>query len=388
MTDQSNFPPPLPPQPPHHMGPGAPAPETPRRGFARGFGGGFGFGLGLGAMLLVVTLLSILSMVLSLAALTPTASGSASTNVTTIWGKGSGKLRAITIAGAILSDASDGALLTSGTFGNEIAQQIDDLTTEDASGLVLLVNTPGGSIGGSKAISDAVERYQERTGQKVLVHITSMSASGGVYSTASADEIISDYGTLVGSIGVIFGPITQYTDVVGTTGSILESGVTTTGGITQEYLSAGKGKDFGNPFRPMTDEERANYTSSLKVMYDDFVGHVSKHRGIPVEKIVNELGAYMFDPETARSHGLVDDIMGRDEFFRHAAEVAGIDPDDTRVEAVKPPSAWESLLGAKRAFGEAPAVVQGAGVVPAVSQAFCGAGQPLVYAGDLAAVCG
>lgn len=402
MSD-TNFPPPSAPTPNPEPTPAAhqqaaqqplPAPmapqfvETKKHGFARGFGRGIGFGLGLGAMLLVTSLATLILMVTSLATMTPTASGTATTNLNTIWGSGTGKLRAINVSGAILSDASDGALLTAGSYGNEIAQEIDGLGADDASGLILLVNTPGGSIGGSRAISDAVERYQERTGQKVLVHVTSMSASGGVYATATADEIISDHGTLIGSIGVIFGPFTQYDGVVGTTGNILESGVTTTGGITQEYLSAGKGKDFGNPYRPMTDEERANYTAGLEVEYDNFVEHVSSHRGIPAETIVNELGAFMFDPETAQAKGLVDGVMGRDEFFRRAAEQAGLDPDDTRVEAVRAPTAWESLLGATRTFGQAPAVEQGAGIVPAVSKAFCGGGQPLVFAGEVASVCG
>ncbi|MCG6567970.1 S49 family peptidase [Tessaracoccus sp. ZS01] len=400
--DRHNFPPPSPRergtdiQSPHLMprqGPQGPPPlpvgPSPAKGaFARGFGGGVGLGLGLGGMLLVTSLVTALMMVVSLAALAPSAAGSASTGLTTMWGSGSDTLRAVNVSGAILSDASDGALLSAGTFGNEVAAQIDELTAEDASGLVLLVNTPGGSIGGSRAISDAVDRYQERTGHKVLVHVTSMSASGGVYATASADEIISDHGALIGSIGVIFGPLRQYTDVVATTGTILESGVTTTGGITEEYLSAGKGKDFGNPFRPITEEERAHYLAGLDVEYDNFVSHVATHRDIPAEKITGQLGAYLFDPETAKEHGLIDDIMGRDAFFRHAAEAAGLDPDNTRVEATRQPTAWEALLGAQRAFGEAPAVEQGPGMVPAVSRALCGGGQPLAFSGELAAVCG
>ena len=44
--------------------------------------------------------------------------------------------------------------------------------------------------------------------------------------------------------------------MVGTSGSIVESGVSTRGGITQEYLTQGKGKDFGNPFRDITAQER------------------------------------------------------------------------------------------------------------------------------------
>lgn len=375
---------PLPPTPFPHAG------VTQKRGsgFGRGFGIGSGIGLGLGAAsLLLALVLGGMALVGSLT-LVSTAGGTATTQLATIWGGGSQSLRAIPITGPILADASDGALLSVGSYGYEIATQIDGLTADDAGGLVLLVNTPGGSIGGSRAISDAVVRYQERTGQKVLVHVSSMSASGGVYATAPADEIIADHGALVGSIGVIFGPFDQYSGVVATSGTLFESGVTTTGGITREYLSQGEGKDFGNPYRPITAEERAVYTVGLANEYDHFVGHVAEHRDIPEATIRSEIGAHLYDGSRAEAHGLIDGVLGRDEFFRHAAEAAGLDPDDTRVEAVRQPSAWEAFLGVQRPFGVAPAVHGSQGVAPVLSPVFCRATQPLAYSGDLSAVCG
>ena len=157
----------------------------------------------------------------------------------------------------ILADSGDGSTLTGGTYGYEIASQLDALKSEDAAGLLLLVNTPGGSINGSKAMADAIERYQQRTGKKVVVHVQGMSASGGMYAMAGADEIIADYGSLIGSIGVIFGPFEQYKDVKATTGTLFTEGYVTTGGIEYGYLTEGKDKDFGNPFREMRAEERA-----------------------------------------------------------------------------------------------------------------------------------
>ena len=53
------------------------------------------------------------------------------------------------------------------------------------------------------------------------------------------------------------GPFQRFRDVTGIPGSLLEPGVTTEGGITEEYLSRGRGKELGNPYRDMTDEERA-----------------------------------------------------------------------------------------------------------------------------------
>lgn len=364
------------------------APKPPGT-FRRAFGWGAGIGTGLAVVITALSILSTISMVIGLVAVAATA-GKQTTTTTTIWGSGDSTLRAIRIEGTILADGSDGGLLSSGTYGYQIASQIDSLTRDDSSGLVLLVNTPGGSISGSKAIADSITRYQERTDQKVFVHISEMSASGGVYSTAPADEIVADHGTLIGSIGVIMGPFSHYDGVTGIGSTLLASGVTTSGGITQEYFSAGTGKDFGNPFRTITDKERAHYQAGIDAEYAKFVEQVSTHRSIPADKIRNEFGAFLFDPDAAKANGLIDEVMGRDEFFRHAASAAGLDPDKTRVEAAVSGDGLAALLGVTQLHpvGQAPAVEQGEGITPALSRTICSGTQPLVFAGDLRTVCG
>ncbi|MEO7588317.1 MAG: S49 family peptidase [Arachnia sp.] len=381
-TTAPSFPPPhastLAAEPPRAAGP-----------FKRGFGMGAGLGLGLAATfvgLAVVTgLFAVVSTAMALGSIT---SSGASTSLTTLWGKdgAKGKLRAVSINGPIMTDASEGGLLVAGAFGYEIAQQLDDIAEGDAAGVVLLVNTPGGSIPGSKAIADAVERYQERTGKKVLVHVEGMSASGGVYSTAPADAIYADHGSIVGSIGVIFGPFERYRDVVATSGSFIQSGITTTGGITQEYITRGTGKDFGNPFRDMTDAERQMITAMIDTEYTNFVDHVAENRNIAAATIVDDLGASVFGNEDAEKVGLIDGTLNREDFFRKAAAEAGLDPDETVVQVVSKPSGFQALLGASRAAGASlPLAELGEG--HRVSTSFCGGSTPLVFAGDLAGVC-
>ena len=104
--------------------------------------------------------------------------------------------------------------------------------------------------------------------------------------------------------------------------------------------------------------------------------------------IRDQIGAHLYDSVRAQEYGLIDGVLGRDEFFRHAAEAAGLDPADTRVEAVLPPSTWEVFLGVERPFGVAPAAKTGDGVVPVLSPAFCRATQPLALAGSLDGLCG
>lgn len=375
--------------------PHPPAQQEKRRPFRNGFGLGAGVGVGLAVTLGVIgmvgSLLSLLVLV-SAAGSVGTSSPPRTENMATIWGPSSAKskLRAIPISGPIMAEGGDGFALSAGVYGYQVAQVIDKLTEKDADGLVLLMNTPGGSINGSRAIADAVERYQKRTGKRAVAYVQGMSASGGMYAMSGADEIVADHGSLIGSIGVISGPFARFKDVKAIGSTLFEPGVETTGGITQEYMTQGRGKDFGDPFRDMTKEERAKWNSFMEDEYANFVNWVSEHRGIPAATIRDDLGAFIYGNDGAEKNKLIDATMGRDEAFRHFAEKAGLDPNDTQVVQATGPTMLEQLLGSQaHPYGVAPAASAPAGQPVRVTSALCTRGpQVLVYHGDLAAVCG
>ncbi len=373
----------------------APAPAQ-RGGFARGFGQGLGASLGLGVVLTVISALTTLGLVLVVAIGVGSAGAAASEGplTETVWGAEdaapSSTLLAVPVQGAIMGSPDDGTPLGGAAYGYEIADLIDDLDAEDSAGVLLELNTPGGTIYGSRAIADAVTRYQERTDQPVVAFVRGLSASGGMYAMAGADEIIADHGSLVGSIGVISGPFERYRDVTGIPGSLLAPGVETEGGITSEYLTQGRGKDFGNPYRDLTQEERDVWLAGLAREYQAFVGAVAAGRGIEEQRIVDELGAFLYDGQTAVEKGLVDRVLGQEEAYRRAAEVAGLEPDTTRVDRVVGPTLVESLLSAsvERVAGTSAQDPTAAAVVAARTSVVCsGANIALVYHGDLAALC-
>ncbi|MEL4505817.1 S49 family peptidase [Luteococcus sp. H138] len=365
--------------------------------FRKGFGLGAGGALGAGGVLLGLSLVGSILGAMALAGIGAAMGdmGKASADTTTyetVWGKDSAKktLRAIDVRGAIMAGGDQGMGLSQSTYGYEVADTIDKIEKDDVDGLVLRMDTPGGTINGSRAIGEAIIRYRERTGHKVIAVVEGMSASGGMFAMAPADKIIADHGTLIGSIGVISGPFEQYKDVKATDGGLLGGGVTTTGGITSEYITQGKGKDFGNPYRAMTAEERKVWTDGLAAEYAGFTSWVAQHRKIPEATIRNDLGAHIFDPETAKSKKLVDDVMGRNEAYREAAKVNGLDPDDTKMEAASMPSFMRSLLGAEaRIYGQAPAATAQNGQPPQVTSVICtGRPQVLVWNGPTKQFCG
>ena len=365
-------------------------PQAEKGGFKRGFGTGVGVGLGLMAGFVVLSIVGGLFALISLGMLLNSITkDGASTSLERVWGTegASGHLRAIRISGTIMTDAADGALLSSGTYGYEVADQLDSLKTDQVDGVVLLVNTPGGTITGSKAIADAITRYRERTGKPVLVHVEGSSTSGGVYSTATANEIIADHGSMIGSIGVILGPLPRYKDVVATGSTLLQQGITTTGGISQEYITAGSGKDLNNPYRDLTEQERQRLQAMVDDDYEIFVAEVAAGRKLDPQRIRNELGAGIFSARQAVNVGLADAVMGRDEFFRHAATAAGLEPDKTVVEKVSEPTGLSSLFGAKRAWGTS-LPLSALGEKAVASADLCSVTAPIAYAGDLSGVCG
>ncbi|MEL4356835.1 MULTISPECIES: S49 family peptidase [unclassified Luteococcus] len=374
----------------------APAPAQNRSGwFRKGFGLGAGGALGAGSVLLGLSLVGSILSGLVLAGIGSAMGNTASADTTayeTVWGDDGAKntLRAIDVRGSIMAGGDQGMGLTQATYGYEVADMIDQITKDEVDGLVLRMDTPGGTINGSRAIGEAIIRYRERTGHKVLAVVEGMSASGGMFAMAPADKIVADHGTLIGSIGVISGPFEQYKDVKAVDGGLLAGGVTTTGGITSEYITQGKGKDFGNPWRAMTAEERKVWADGLAAEYAGFTNWVSQHRKIPEATIRNDLGAHIFDPETAKAKKLVDDVMGRDEAYQEAARLNGLDPKDTRLEAASAPSFMRTLLGAEsRIYGQAPAATAQEGQPPQVTSALCtGRPQVLVWNGPTRQFCG
>lgn len=234
----------------------------------------------------------------------------------------------VDVEGVILAD-SGGAGPFGGTVagGAEIKEQLEAAAQDDdVRAVILRLNTPGGSVVGSELITDGVAAVQA-AGKPVVAHVTEISASGGMWAMAPADRIVASNGSLVGSIGVILGPLSRYTDVVAIDGGLLGGGVETTGGIDQFFITAGEGKDAGNPFRDLTPGEQQMFQDLVDGSYEDFVDHIATNREISPTTIINQLGAGIFTASDAVDNGLVDETGNFDRAHEVAAELAGLEGD-------------------------------------------------------------
>ncbi len=293
-------------------------------------------------------------------------------------------LLSVPVTGVILGDANEGGGGILGgdlvTYGYEVKQTLYDAADEDdVDGVVLDMNTPGGTAYGANAIADGVEYYRDQTGKPVYAFVAGMSASGGMWAMSAADRIFADVGTATGSIGVIEGPYQYWDKVTEMDGGLLSGGVTTQNGIEQSYFTAGTGKDQGNPFRRLTPEEIRITQEGVNNMYAQFVHQVSETRKIPEETIRNVLGAHIYDEETALKLKLIDEVGNRQEAYEALAKKAGLRVDDWQVVQIETSAGFLGGLFGARSHK---AAKQPAGRVACMLDR-----QVLAYAGDPSTLC-
>ncbi len=239
--------------------------------------------------------------------------------------RASDKVAVISIDGPIVGGVSvPGWLGTPVAGAGDIAEQLERAAADDDTvAVVLEVSTPGGTVPGSMDIAATVEEFRE-TGKPVVAYVSDISASGGVWATATADRVVGHPGSLTGSVGVLYGPFTVYDGVTSLDGGLLEGGVSAES-IDSFFLTAGDRKDVGDPFRGLDDSERERIQRIVDVAYDDFVAMVADNRQVTEADLVNVLGADLFAAADAEAAGFYDQVGRFDDAWQLAAELAGAD---------------------------------------------------------------
>ena len=195
------------------------------------------------------------------------------------------KIRVVNLNGVIQSDSNSEFVI------DQLKACGKDPTTK---GVILAVNSPGGSVYVSEQIAKEVKNLKEK-GIKVYSVMEEMAASGGYYVSAPTDRIYASNETLTGSIGVI---MQMYS---------LE-GLFDKYGIKEQNITSGKMKDAGSPGRDLTEEERKYFEDLINSAYKRFVKLVSEGRNMSEDKVRKIADGRVYDGEQALANGLVDKI--------------------------------------------------------------------------------
>ncbi|WP_204137482.1 S49 family peptidase [Halomicronema sp. CCY15110] len=252
--------------------------------------------------------------------------------------------------GPILNSPSNSGFFgldSSVTYAYQFQKLMEKVAEDDRiQGIFLRVSTPGGTVVGSNIVYDALADYKDATESPVHAYVEGLSASGGVWSMVAADQIRAAPGSIVGSIGVIGPTLVYFNDPVAIDGGLFGGGVTTQGGIQQFVISAGKGKDLGNPFRQPTEEELENLRVNINNEYDNFVTHVAETRDISEQTLRQEMGAFIFGTEQAEQYNLIDGTSGRPDAIAALAASLELGEDYQLVRiGYDEPGLIEILLG-------------------------------------------
>ena len=168
---------------------------------------------------------------------------------------------------------------------------------ENVKGIILRVNSPGGSVIASETIWNQVETMKKINAKPIIVSMGSVAASGGYYVSMNADRIFADHTTITGSIGVVIGKF--YTK------NLFESL-----GITFDTVSIGRNNGFLSALEKFTPEQEEYLNKNLDETYNTFVQRAADGRKMNVMDLEKFAHGRVWSGGLAHSHGLVDEIGG------------------------------------------------------------------------------
>ncbi|MBX2924835.1 MAG: signal peptide peptidase SppA [Chitinophagaceae bacterium] len=184
-------------------------------------------------------------------------------------------------------------------------------TDKSIKGVVLRINSPGGSALASEIIWREGELIK-KSGKPLVVSMGDVAASGGYYIAAPADSIFAQPNTITGSIGV-FGIIPN-----------LQSFFKNKLGITFDEVKTADNASFGSVARPLTDMEKIIVQREIDTIYHDFKTRVSDGRRKDMEYVDSIAQGRVWTGERALEIGLVDQLGGLNDAIACAARIAKI----------------------------------------------------------------
>lgn len=201
-------------------------------------------------------------------------------------GKSVDHIAKVRIEGTILED-------------EELLKRLDDIRkSSTVKGVILAIDSPGGTTAGGEAIFEAVRSLAAE--KPVVAQVGTLAASAGYMIASATDHIVARQSSIVGSIGVLV----QFPDFTGLMDKV---------GIKLEEVKSSPLKAEPSPFNPTTEEERAMIRSMILDSYDWFVGIVEDRRPLTRPQVLALADGSVFTGRQALQNKLIDGLGGEKE---------------------------------------------------------------------------
>lgn len=161
-------------------------------------------------------------------------------------------------------------------------------------GVLLRINSSGGSASASEELAKTIIRMKEKTKIPIVVSVGNLACSGAYEVACTGDYIFANRGSLLGSIGVIMS-IPNYKEL----GEKI--------GYLPKTIKGGRMKDIGNPFRDMTKEEENYLELIIKRTHQDFIDLVLSQRPY-ISNLKEMTDGRILDSYLAKENHLIDEI--------------------------------------------------------------------------------
>jgi protease-4 len=224
------------------------------------------------------------------------------------------------VEGPIMPGNPEQSLLgvVEGAYSEPIRKALEKVAADDlVKGVVLRVDSPGGSAVASEIILDATKRVKAK--KPIVVSMGNVAGSGGYYVACGVDRIIADRATLTGSIGVV-------------AGKLATTGLWDKAGIHFHPYQRGKKASMMSSGTIFSPEEKQELQNWMDEVYEVFKGHVVESRGKRLKKPIDELaGGRVYTGGQALELGLVDEIGTLDDAVKAVAKQAGVEDYEIRT---------------------------------------------------------
>jgi len=209
----------------------------------------------------------------------------------------------IEINGVIAADAEASA-------DNIITGLRDAFNNGGTKGIILRINSPGGSPVQAGYINDEIKRLKVLHPEiPVYAVVVDICASGGYYIAVAADKIYADKGSIVGSVGVLINSF-GFVDTMERLG------------VERRLMTAGEHKAILDPFSPASDYDKQHVQGMLDQLHQQFIKVVKDGRGGRLADDDRLFTGLFWSGEESVKLGLID---GLSSSSRVAREVIGVE---------------------------------------------------------------
>ncbi|MBN9266017.1 signal peptide peptidase SppA [Hyphomicrobium sp. CS1BSMeth3] len=210
----------------------------------------------------------------------------------------------------------------------ELLRRVAD--ARNVEGLILFINSPGGTTTGGEALYDAIRKVSEK--KPVVAQFGTVATSAAYIAGLATDQIVARGNSITGSVGVIF----QWAEVTELMSKL---------GVKMHEVKSGPLKATPSPFQPTDEAGKEVAQNMIADSFQWFAGLVAERRGIDTAAVPGLMQGRIYSGREALSHKLIDRIGGEDEVRRWLEETRGV-TKDLRIVDWKPARepAW-GLLG-------------------------------------------